>query len=57
MWWNWCCLSISWSALQQGAEHLEIKYNKTRPDTRYVTPAELDLVMRTARGGGISSMT
>lgn len=30
----------------------DIKYNKTRPDTRYVTPAELDLVMRTARERG-----
>jgi integrase len=30
----------------------EIKYNKTRPDTRYVTPAELDLVMQTARERG-----
>ena len=30
----------------------DIKYNKTRPDTRYVTPAELDLVLRTAREGG-----
>ena len=31
---------------------LNIKYNKTRPDTRYVTPAELDMVMRTARERG-----
>jgi integrase len=31
---------------------LNIKYNKTRPDTRYVTPAELDLVLRTARERG-----
>lgn len=30
----------------------DIKYNKTRPDTRYVTPVELDLVMRTARERG-----
>lgn len=30
----------------------DIKYNKTRPDTRYVTPAELDLVMRVARERG-----
>ena len=30
----------------------DIKYNKTRPDTRYVTPDELDLVMRTARERG-----
>jgi integrase len=30
----------------------DIKYNKTRPDTRYVTPAELDLVLRTARERG-----
>lgn len=30
----------------------DIKYNKTRPDTRYVTPAELDLVMRVARKRG-----
>jgi integrase len=30
----------------------DIKYNKTTPDTRYVTPAELDLVMRTARERG-----
>lgn len=30
----------------------DIKYNKTRPDTRYVTPAELDLVIRTARERG-----
>jgi len=30
----------------------EIKYNKTRPDTRYVKPAELDLVMQTARDPG-----
>lgn len=31
----------------------DFKYIKTRPDTRYVTPAELDLVMRVAheRGG------
>lgn len=29
-----------------------IKYNKTRPDTRYITPAELDLVMRVARERG-----
>jgi len=27
----------------------DIKYNKTLPDTRYVTPAELDLVVQTAR--------
>lgn len=27
----------------------DIKYNKTRPDIRYVTSAELGLVMRTAR--------
>lgn len=31
---------------------LNIKYNKTRPDTRYVTPDELDLVVRTARERG-----
>ena len=31
---------------------LNIKYNKTTPDTRYVTPAELDLVVRTARERG-----
>lgn len=30
----------------------DIKYNKTRPDTRYVTPAELDLVVRVARERG-----
>lgn len=30
----------------------DIKYNKTTPDTRYVTPAELDLVVRTARERG-----
>lgn len=30
----------------------DIKYNKTRPDTRYVTPAELDLVMCVARERG-----
>lgn len=30
----------------------DIKYNKTRPDTRYVTPDELELVMRTAREHG-----
>lgn len=30
----------------------DIRYNKTRPDTRYVTPAELDLVMRAARERG-----
>jgi integrase len=30
----------------------DIKYNKTRPDTRYVSPAELDLVMRVARERG-----
>lgn len=30
----------------------DIKYKQTRPDTRYVTPAELDLVMRTARERG-----
>lgn len=29
----------------------DVKYSKTRPDTRYVTPAELDLV-RTARERG-----
>ena len=30
----------------------DIKYNKTRPDTRYVNPAELELVMRVARERG-----
>jgi len=30
----------------------DIKYNKTRPDTRYVTPSELDLVVRVARERG-----
>jgi integrase len=30
----------------------DIKYNKTTPDTRYVTPSELDIVMRTARERG-----
>jgi integrase len=30
----------------------DIKYNKTRPDTGYVTPVELDLVMRVARERG-----
>lgn len=30
----------------------DIKYNKTTPDTRYVTSVELDVVMRTARERG-----
>lgn len=30
----------------------DIKYNKTKPDTRYVTPAELSLVVRVARERG-----
>lgn len=30
----------------------DIKYNETTPDTLYMTLAELDLVMRTARERG-----